>query len=416
MKNLIQFKNDPPEGGGLKPDDDGFVPFDQIDNLGKFMEENAPKPTDDPADPADPAEPVEPTPADPAEPGEPAEPAPADPADPAEPAEPGDEGDEPAPLTLGDEPAEPGEPAPAPANTDSWKNIAKDLEISSELEADNFDSFKKAFVAERETIVAKAREEAMKEAEQLRIDKVVTEYGPDAAIYLNALKSGKSIQEVVNPVTGYEKVLEMDPETLMVAVYMTRGLEEEQATKKVGLLKDAEELDLEYKISRNDIVRAHEAKQKEIREGYANQVQAYRDRVVEMDQKAESSLKETILKTDSWQGRPVDQKTREEIVKRWESRYYRERFNDPTFVRDMIFASEFSAKIAAEAAKAAKGEAVSEAAAKKAAELHNLPARDGKVGTVVKPAKKRASDADGDDPFAGFKAIQDPNTKVEVGY
>ena len=210
------------------------------------------------------------------------------------------------------------EKVPGEEEENSWATVAKDLGI--EVKEDSFDSFK-ASVEER---IAKAVEEGKTQAAKIELEKFTPE-AQKVVEFLNA-NPGAKIDDFIAPLKAFDEVLALDNESILAQDLELKGLSAEEVQTKIEAWKDANMLDVEAKLLKNEIlaVRAN-TEQQLIADAKAQQVYRYQQDQAAIKQENESIIN-AIKEVKTFMGFKIPESAKQYIQKQWESGEVRKAF------------------------------------------------------------------------------------------
>jgi hypothetical protein len=231
-------------------------------------------------------------------------------------------------LTLPDPEDITDTPEDAPAEN-TWIETAKEIGIDG-VDADDFEVFKKGVEAKIEKVRT--------EAQQIALDK----YPVEAQNLIKFLASGKTMEDYINPLKEYDKVLSLDDKALITASLEGTGeYTADEIEEEIKLIEEKGELASSAKRLRAAVkMNKKQAGEQIIDQG----VQTYESQQarIENERKKEDTLFKSALSTlDKVYDVKINDKHKAAIQKKWDSGYYRNRFkNDPNFVADLIVKAE----------------------------------------------------------------------------
>lgn len=223
----------------------------------------------------------------------------------------------------------------------TWVSTAKALDIS--VEEDSYEAFTTAV---KSTITKlKEENEALKTNPIKAIDDqaLALTFGPEGAFAVKYLMKGGKINDLINPVSGFEKELDMSDREKVLNDFIKQGFDPEDAEKEVVFLEESERFDAYAKkvnrILNEKHVKAIEEKLKNVVDGVAKEKEDF----VALSNREEQLIVDEINARDNIHDLKITKEAKDKIIQKLKSGDYRKRLRtDPKFLVDMILNYEFS--------------------------------------------------------------------------
>lgn len=270
----------------------------------------------------------------------------------------------------------------------SFINLAEDLGIGK-IEKDDYETFKTTYQSSIEKIKAEAKAEGKKEGQQINLEK----YGPEAKYFIEALESGMTYEQFINPAKEANDLIALSDEELAKQQFKADGYPDEKAEKKVAQLIEDDELEIFAWKIRKSLYSYIDNKRSEIINNLKNAKESATNEKLALNKQENEAIVSKIKTIKDYQGRPIKKEAINKLVEKWESGFYKKEFaKNPDFVVQAILGLEFAKKAIKESADDAAKKAAEKEKEKIRKKMHNIDDA-GEHGSVQK-SKKGQTDAE----------------------
>lgn len=223
----------------------------------------------------------------------------------------------------------------------TWISTAKALDIP--VEEDTYESFTTAV----KSTITKLKEEnetlKTNPLKALSDEALVLAVGPEGAFAVKFLMKGGSINDLINPTSGFEKELDLTDRERVINDFIKQGFEPADAEEEVKFLEESNRFEAYSKkvnkILNDKHVNAIEEKLKNVVNGVAKE----KEDLVALSDREEQLIVNEINARDKIHDLNITKEAKDKIIQKLKSGVYRKRLkNDPKFMAEMILNYELS--------------------------------------------------------------------------
>lgn len=277
----------------------------------------------------------------------------------------------------------------------TWSGIGK--ELGFEKPTETFEDIKTSFTEKIESVKTTSFEEGKKIGQQISL----AEYGPEAQKFFEFLASDptKTVADYLNPLKKFDDAIAMESENLVKETLIARGLSEEKALERIGVIKERGDLEFEADSIRASLKDLRTKEESDILNAGQTAYKAMQDKIIAEKQKEDNAILSAFTEVKEVFGIKTNKEHIENLQKRWKEGEFRERIkSDPKYVAKAIALMEFG-----EAAKKKIEDKAFNGGRDIAKEkLHNIKKIDNGSG-VRAAATERGDNKETDDHFDGWK-------------
>lgn len=223
----------------------------------------------------------------------------------------------------------------------TWISTAKALDIP--VEEDTYESFTTAV---KSTITKlKEENETLKTNPIKALDDktLAVAFGPEGAFAVKFLMKGGSINDLINPTSGFEKEFDLTDRERVINDFIKQGFDPEDAEKEVGFLEESERFAAYAKKVNKILNDKHVAAIEEKLKNVVNGVAKEKEDLVALSDREEQLIVDEINARDKIHDLNITKEAKDKIIQKLKSGVYRKRLKtDPKFMAEMILNYELS--------------------------------------------------------------------------